>query len=163
MSFQTEPIPYLPVFVYGTLRPGQANYPLLHGFTVSEEPASVAHMDLFALPFYPMALSGTGTLIGDLLFLAPTTYRRLLQRLDDLEGWFPGRPNCPFKRIQCQVTTQTRPQQLAWMYIGNRAYLGAESVQIDHGDWVRYRSQRAADERVSLQSLDVSTSPMPTR
>jgi gamma-glutamylcyclotransferase (GGCT)/AIG2-like uncharacterized protein YtfP len=154
MSFQVEPIPYWPVFVYGTLRPGQENYALLRGFTVAEEPAYAAHLDLFALPSYPMALSGSGTVVGDLLFLAPAIYRRLLQHLDDLEGWVPNQIGCQFRRVPCRVTTQARLRQPAWMYIGNRPHLGAEAVRIDHGDWVRYRRQQASYEQASLRLRD---------
>jgi len=143
MSFLPEQLPYLPVFVYGTLRPGQPNYGLLHGFTVTEVPARVVHLDLFALPFYPMALAGSGIVLGDLLFLAPFVYHDLIMRLDELEGWFPELPDCQFRRVQCRAITQAQAEHDAWTYLGNRAYLGAEPALIDHGDWVRYRAQPA--------------------
>ena len=154
MSFPLEQTPYLPVFVYGTLRPGQENYALLRGFTVAEEPAQVANLDLFALAHYPMALSGSGIVFGDLLFLAPAVYPSLLRRLDALEGWVPGQADSLYRRVRCRATTHARWRQAAWMYLGNRDYLGAEPTLIDHGDWVRYRSQEASRHRLSSQRLD---------
>lgn len=154
MSFLPDQVPYLPVFVYGTLRPGQTNYGLLRGFTVTETPAQIANMDLFALPDYPMALSGSRIVVGDLLFLTPTSYRSLLLRLDDLEGWIPELPNCQFRRIQCRATIQGQGEHDAWMYIGNRTYLGTEPELIDHGDWVRYRSHQASSGLASYRWRD---------
>jgi gamma-glutamylcyclotransferase (GGCT)/AIG2-like uncharacterized protein YtfP len=65
----------LPIFVYGTLRPGEPNHGLLlRGRTVAEEPARMRGMALYDGPGYPYAVerlgdgaaegTGTGTVTG---------------------------------------------------------------------------------------------------
>ncbi|MGK5543780.1 gamma-glutamylcyclotransferase family protein [Streptomyces sp. URMC 127] len=78
----------LPVFVYGTLRPGQANHGrFLRGRTVAEEPALLRGAVLYEGPGYPYAVAEPGGEVrGELVRPAPDVYAAVLASLDELEG-----------------------------------------------------------------------------
>ena len=75
------------LFVYGTLRPGEKNYPAyLAGGTLREEPASVTGLLCYdAVEGYPYLLPGAGRVAGELMTLDPAAYLPTLDALDALE------------------------------------------------------------------------------
>lgn len=78
------------VFVYGTLKPGHANWTRLLRGRVRHFRAAKVRGQLLALPQgLPAAVPGEGWIYGYLLTLpAPD----LLERIDALEGFHPRRP-----------------------------------------------------------------------
>lgn len=104
------------IFVYGTLKPGGANYGLCAGKIVAVQPA-LAHGQLFALPVgYPAMTPGTGKVQGYLL-----TFRdgAILQALDQLEDYNPSREpdQNEYERHWIEVLDpQLQPLGQAWAY-----------------------------------------------
>jgi len=108
----------LRVFVYGTLKPGEANYDYLQGKTFSVCDA-VTKGHLYHLPTlgYPALIPGTGTVYGSLLhFIDP----EILAHLDALEGYAPDRParENEYQRQQLAVySLNGAPLGQAWGYV----------------------------------------------
>src|SRR4051812_15277301 len=78
------------LFVYGTLRPPQANtavedsryFSAIAEFVLAHEPASLIGAELYDLGSYPAAIPGEGRLVGDLLQVAPAA----IPMADRIEG-----------------------------------------------------------------------------
>ncbi|MEU3555758.1 gamma-glutamylcyclotransferase family protein [Streptomyces fragilis] len=157
MSPRTE---RLPVFVYGTLRPGGFYHPsYLLGRTTAEEPATLRGAVLHEGPGYPYALeqdgaeigagtdAGAGTDVdvepgvvhGELMTLVEDGYERVLDALDQLEEYRPGDPSSLYLRAVRDVTrTRDGETVRAWVYLAAprlAARLRAEGRVIAGGDW----------------------------
>ena len=79
----------LQVFVYGTLKPGEANYHLCEKQVLKAEKA-IALGELYALPMgYPAMTLGNSKVHGYLLTFAD---EKILTVLDDLEDYDSTRP-----------------------------------------------------------------------
>ncbi|MER6910979.1 gamma-glutamylcyclotransferase family protein [Streptomyces sp. NPDC000594] len=147
-------IPELPFFVYGTLRPGEANHARhLLGRTVAEEPARWPGAVLYEGPGYPWALErpgapggpaeagGTGDtgVAGELVTAAPGSYRRVLADLDALEEFLaPGDPRNLYERVTREVRRADGTPVRAWVYLtapGPAAALRG-GTPIPGGDWL---------------------------
>ena len=93
------------VFVYGTLKPGEANYPrYCAGKVVDAKPAYVLGK-LFALPQgYPAMIKGDSQVYGYLLTFAQG---EALTELDELEDYHPSRQNSEnlYNREQIEIFT----------------------------------------------------------
>ncbi|MDX3328964.1 gamma-glutamylcyclotransferase [Streptomyces sp. ME02-6979-3A] len=91
----------LPLFVYGTLLPGEPNHDrFLRGRTCQERPAVLPGALLYEGPGYPYAVEGHGTVHGALVTAAPGAYAELLGLLDDLEEFLgPGHPRNLYERV----------------------------------------------------------------
>lgn len=89
----------LPFFVYGTLRPGEANHDLfLRGRIRSEEPGRLTGALLYDGPGYPYVVEETGGEVkGELVTPWADAYAELLVALDELEEVHPGRPAQPVR------------------------------------------------------------------
>ncbi|MFD7133962.1 gamma-glutamylcyclotransferase family protein [Streptomyces sp. NPDC059894] len=134
-------VPELPFFVYGTLRPGEANHGLLlRGRTLPEEPARLRDAVLYDGPGYPYAVEESGGLVtGDLVTALPEAYERLLADLDRLEEYRPGDPRNLYERVVREVLRDGvgRPVR-AWVYLaapGVAARLRAHGEPIPGGEW----------------------------
>jgi gamma-glutamylcyclotransferase (GGCT)/AIG2-like uncharacterized protein YtfP len=138
---------YLPIFVYGTLRPGQVNYHrFVHGKTAHEAPAVLPDHAMFVLGRYPCitADAHSGAVIGDLLYLLPELFQEVLAALDQLEEYVPGDPSSPYLRVRRSVRTGDAGEpphiSLAWVYVaGEPALLRRPACQeVSGGDWPAY-------------------------
>lgn len=116
------------VFVYGTLRRGERNYPLVEGLVVKVLPGHMEGFRLFHLaegrnrPYpYPGMVPGEGRVYGEVLFL-PEEALSLLDELEEEE----------YRRVRVWVETEEGPL-LAWMYL----YLGdlEGAVWLPGGVW----------------------------
>lgn len=134
--------PCLPVFVYGTLRPGQKNYRhYLLGKTVREERATITGA-LYYVPHggYPYLLPEAGTVTGDLMFLTPEFYETTLRDLDRLEEY-----DCDYEkhsvylRRRATVSLGDGSPCEAWVYYWNEPTISGE--RIPGGDFTN-RSER---------------------
>ncbi|MDJ0344649.1 gamma-glutamylcyclotransferase family protein [Streptomyces sp. H10-C2] len=144
-------LPRLPFFVYGTLRPGEANHGLLEGRTAAQRPAELPGAVLYDGPGYPYAVAVTGTageavaeaasVHGDLVHLLPELYESVLADLDRLEEHVPGAPGNLYERVVREVWCDGRARA-AWVYLAGEELARAlrESGRlVPGGDWGRAR------------------------
>lgn len=128
--------PFLPVFAYGTLRPGHGNHSWIADDVLGTQTATMNGLALFDNGAFPYAVENPASAItGDLLHLDPTTYPRALRHLDHLEGFQERSPahTCHYLRIIRETTTGVR----AFIYLaGPRATARIDSLpRIPSGDW----------------------------
>ncbi len=121
----------LPLFVYGTLKPGKSNYAsFLAGRTVAEQPASLAGAALFTHGPYPYLVIDSGLVetydqvSGTLLTIHPALYCEVLNRIDWLEGYRPGCSSSEYQRLARAVQTIQGPVE-AWLYVAGPPVLVA--------------------------------------
>lgn len=132
------------VFVYGTLRPGGRNYPLLQDSTVNEEPAIAEGLALYdnSSGTFPYAAAQPGRAVsGTLCTITDQQWPAVRRRLDLLEGFHPRHPaTSHYLRRRWPVRTTPMDDAaarsaIAWLY------LAAPRVRIDtsrlvaSGDW----------------------------
>lgn len=130
-----------PVFVYGTLRAGEANHHLVAD-TARTAPAWLADHALHGhgLPF-PYVTPRTGAWVrGEVVWPAERHDRALLARLDRLEGFVAeGDPANHYDRVACVCRLEEGAPVSAWVYLagpGARARLAAGPDRtVASGDW----------------------------
>jgi gamma-glutamylcyclotransferase (GGCT)/AIG2-like uncharacterized protein YtfP len=110
--------PDLYVFVYGTLKPGAANFDRYCGNKVVTSHRAYIYGDLYYLPVcgYPGAIHGTGQVCGFVISFNDAT---ILQDLDELEDYDPQRQPAENDYTRELVTTYTPdriPSISAWAY-----------------------------------------------
>ncbi|GGX86847.1 gamma-glutamylcyclotransferase family protein [Streptomyces hiroshimensis] len=130
----------LPVFVYGTLRPGQVNHRhYLGGRTVAAEPARLRGAVLYEGPGYPYAVAEPdGEIRGELVFVEPGAYTAVLASLDELEGCGPGGAGEMYVRVRRQVLPEGGGAVGAWVYLAADATarrLRAVGTRVAGGSW----------------------------
>jgi gamma-glutamylcyclotransferase (GGCT)/AIG2-like uncharacterized protein YtfP len=132
----------LPFFVYGTLRPGQANHDLfLRGRIRSEEPGRLTGALLYDGPGYPYAVEEPGgEVAGELVTPRSDAYAELLAVLDELEEYSPGDPRNLYERVARQVIrTADGTSVRAWVYVAAPPVairLRTRGKLIESGDWL---------------------------
>jgi len=108
------------VFVYGTLKPGEANYQKYCAGKVLNAKRAVILGKLFALPMgYPAITLGQNQVHGYLLSFSDP---EILQALDYLEDYQPNRPSSEnlYNRQQVEAYTQQgEALGWAWFYLMN--------------------------------------------
>lgn len=112
----------LPVFVYGTLRPGEKNYPsYLAGRTVGETTATAAgELYFVAGGGYPYVEPGPGRVAGELVHLDPRCYEQTLREIDALEEYDPDdEAHSVYLRRRTTVTLADGSRVAAWIYYWN--------------------------------------------
>ncbi len=112
----------LPVFVYGTLRPGEKNYPrYLGGRTSRERRGSVeGRLYFVAEGGYPYLLPEPGRVVGELVELQPEGYAATLAALDRLEEYDPrDEAGSVYLRRKTWVTFADGAVERAWVYYWN--------------------------------------------
>lgn len=113
----------LPIFVYGTLKPGEPNYlRYLTGQTAREQPAWLVEAALFTEGPYPFLVTTpdlvtpTDVVQGVLITLRPPVYDLVMADLDRLEGFVEDSPQTLYQRVALEVNTPSGPQR-AWIYL----------------------------------------------
>lgn len=137
----------IPVFVYGTLRPGEGNWPLLAAHATATTEARLADHALYGLRLgFPYAVAQAGASVhGDLVEIDPRRYGDALADLDRLEGYRRGDTHNHYERrfVTVEANGTRRP---AWVYLDSawarRRLTAAE--QITSGDWRARDTQRCA-------------------
>jgi gamma-glutamylcyclotransferase (GGCT)/AIG2-like uncharacterized protein YtfP len=137
------------VFVYGTLRPGRANWPVAEPYCAGHQPAALPGFGLYALAYPVVApLGATGEadppaspgVRGDLLRLHPPRADQALARLDAFEGVDPRRrERSYYERIRAEVVTDDGNRHLAWVYVPGddlRSQIGP-AHRVAGDDWPR--------------------------
>ncbi|MBH8573626.1 gamma-glutamylcyclotransferase [Nostocaceae cyanobacterium CENA369] len=106
------------VFVYGTLKPGEANYDRYCAGKVVDAQRAFAIGELFALPMgYPAMTIGEHFIHGYLLFFADL---KILDILDELEDYQPTRQISQnlYSRQQVEIyNLQGLSLGCAWVYL----------------------------------------------
>ncbi|MHC5906221.1 gamma-glutamylcyclotransferase family protein [Streptomyces sp. S6] len=156
----------LPFFVYGTLRPGEANHALhLSGRTLTEEPARLTGAVLYDGPGYPYAVEAPGGLIhGDLVTVAPEYYADVLTDLDLLEQYRADDPDSLYLRVTREVVREHGSQAVrAWVYVASPRLAGplrAGGDLVPGGDWLaRHRPDGVSITRSHLPGEVFPTPP----
>ncbi|MEE4380260.1 MAG: gamma-glutamylcyclotransferase [Candidatus Competibacteraceae bacterium] len=115
------------VFVYGTLRRGEANHHWLGDAPLLGQHCTAARYTLLDLGPYPAVVTkGRTAIVGELYALD----EGLLSHLDELEDY-------PREYTRERITI---PQGKAWMYLYRQP--PADAVIIPSGDWCRWRRTR---------------------
>jgi gamma-glutamylcyclotransferase (GGCT)/AIG2-like uncharacterized protein YtfP len=135
--------PRLPFFVYGTLRPSEANHDwLLRGRTDFEVPAVLPGAALYDGPGYPYVVDDPdgGRVVGELIEPLPELYDQVLADLDRLEEYVPGGRGNLYERVAREVRADSRGTVTAWVYLAGAALeraLRTDGRRIPGGDWKR--------------------------
>ena len=128
-----------PFFVYGTLRAGQANSPLLRGAITRARPALLRGAQLFDLGPYPMIVEAdAGQVWGELLEIESVQHAAILEVLDRLEGVDgadPENPDALYRRLKRRVWVEDETVE-AWVYFG-RELVARRGRLVENGDWLR--------------------------
>ncbi len=134
----------LKVFVYGTLKPGEANYDRYCKPWVVEAKAAIVYGELYHLPFgYPALTPGNTPVQGFLLYFSNSN---ILVSLDELEDYHPDRPieANEYFRTQTDVfepeanRNLIAPRRLgqAWLYQMRPALINQLSgIWLPEGNW----------------------------
>ncbi len=106
------------VFVYGTLKPGEANYQRYCGLQVVDAKKAYTFGKLFALPMgYPAMTLGDSLVYGYLLTFVDA---KILSNLDILEDYQPSRQRTEnlYNRQEVEIyDLQGRSLGIAWVYL----------------------------------------------
>ena len=128
----------LPVFVYGTLRPGGLAFRRIALFVRGIERAVLLGADLYDLGAYPMALPGAGIVVGELLTVHDEVYAYALHGLDRYEGYDAARDDGLYLRQRVTVTPSEGRPVTAWTYLGKPETVAGRPI-IAGGDWLAAR------------------------
>lgn len=129
------------LFVYGTLKRGQLNGPLLAPYRRSVEPAwTRGH--LYDLGLFPALVRGEGTVQGEIVRLAAADLARVLPILDQLEDYRPNDAvNSIYLRRVIDVWTASGEHERAYAYCFNRDHTALPRVA--SGRWFGSAANRA--------------------
>jgi gamma-glutamylcyclotransferase (GGCT)/AIG2-like uncharacterized protein YtfP len=139
-----------PVFVYGTLRPGQGNYQrLLVGRSVRESPAIVIGLALYGTGF-PYAVPQPGArVVGELITINPDQYVEVLDDLDALEGYRAEQQSrSHYIRVTRSVIAHCalpgggtwEAFHTAWIYLAGPGVRAGTLPRITDDDWLAHVS-----------------------
>lgn len=108
-----------PIFVYGTLRPGEGNARVWVDRAEARHDGTCfvlgrALVDSGGFPYLVPAL--TAQTVGALIVPADEHYDAVLDRMDDLEGYHPDSRHNHYERITIAVVTPDGPVR-AWTYV----------------------------------------------
>ena len=130
----------LPVFVYGTLRPGQPNWErLLAGHSERVVAGRLPGAILLDCGHYPAAVErpgadAAGGAAGEVVWIAPAAWSAVLTALDHLEGFAPGDPDPLFDRVVRPVDTADGSVD-CWVYLAGRPLSDPARAVVAGGDW----------------------------
>ncbi|MDA0831981.1 MAG: gamma-glutamylcyclotransferase [Planctomycetota bacterium] len=111
-SFSHAP---LPLFVYGTLRQGQCNHHYLHG---KYSRRLIAKLPGFHRVHPIMVMKHpTASVEGELYFIKPELYRKVMEACDLLEELHPGQTVGPDYRRICLPVETAEGIVDAWAYV----------------------------------------------
>ena len=121
-------------FVYGTLKRGQANYPLLAPYVRAAEPAAARGL-LFDHGPFPAMVAGAGRVRGELLTLEPADLAAALAVADLLEDYRADDPaGSMYLREIVEVETTGGARARAYTYFYNRDT--GDLRPVPSGEWV---------------------------
>jgi len=127
----------LKVFVYGTLKPGERNYPFYCTQAI-EVIEAIAYGKLYDLPMgYPAAVFPESDLVRG--YILTFTNAAVLQALDELEDYYPHQPISQnlYQRHQIEVyNPNSNSLGTVWTYSMSQQQINAYGgVLISNGWW----------------------------
>lgn len=128
----------LPLFVYGTLRPGTPGFATyLDGAALSVRPATVRGLLwLHPVEEYPYLSSGDGIVCGELVEVEAAAWGRIIATLDSYEDYTAeDEPGSLYLRRPVTASPGDGTTISAWTYFWNRPDL--PGTLIPGGDWFR--------------------------
>ncbi|MCA9950315.1 MAG: gamma-glutamylcyclotransferase [Anaerolineales bacterium] len=133
----------LPIFVYGTLLPGQPNAYMWADSVKKVETAVFPQGLLYDMGHYPMLVEEPGgSIIGAIFTLHNAHFQQVVQRLDELEDYNPqAHAQSPYRREKRIVGLRNGRSIQAWTYLGNPSYVKG-MPPITSGDWVSHASKK---------------------
>lgn len=144
----TETTEQRPVFVYGTLRPGQGLHSVVRGSVSHIERATLAGVTMRGGQGFPYLIRDEASevpAVGDLLYLKPGCYEAVLANLDRIEGYHGPRSGNHYDRELVEVRTSAGHVR-AWVYVASQrtaSRIGHLPVIIS-GDWLAKRYETGA-------------------
>jgi gamma-glutamylcyclotransferase (GGCT)/AIG2-like uncharacterized protein YtfP len=128
----------LPLFVYGTLMPGQPAFYRLAPSVVRSRQAVIHGLVMHDAGAYPVAVYGEGHIVGEALWLKEAGYAPLLDALEAYEG--PA-----YRRERCTAHLADMGEKIeVWVFVG-AAEFGSQLPSVAGGDWrqwLRHRQRR---------------------
>jgi gamma-glutamylcyclotransferase (GGCT)/AIG2-like uncharacterized protein YtfP len=136
---------HYPALVYGTLRPGEGNYSwCLKGYTTSEVDVRLDGFTMHGQSGYPYVTRGIGTITATLVTIDDFVYGRVLNSLDNLEGYRgEGDHHNHYDRVLHTFNMEDGTEVKAWIYLAQNEFSlrQARSLPvIPSGDWVKHVS-----------------------
>ena len=131
---------HLPFFVYGTLLPDQPNFPLWESDIIAMEPATLVGSRMYDMGYYPMLVTAVPSEVvqGMCITIHEAPYNAVLQRIDDLEGYDPTKPDeVGYQRQAVEIVLANGRTQPAWVYLG-QPELVTDKSPVAGGDWAAY-------------------------
>ena len=129
-----------PVFVYGTLRPGQPNWErLLAGRSERVTAGRLPGVVLLDCGHYPAAVErpGGGVAVGEVVWIRPEAWPAVLPALDHLEGYEPNARDPLFHRVVRAVETAHETVD-CWVYLAGRMRAETTRPIVAGGDWLAH-------------------------
>jgi gamma-glutamylcyclotransferase (GGCT)/AIG2-like uncharacterized protein YtfP len=129
---------HLPFFVYGTLLPGEANYPLWREAIAAMTPAALPGARLYDLGYFPMAVEmpqegPQGEVIGLVVYPKPEYYASAVALLDLVEGFDPdAMGQGAYRRSRRVVRLANGEPIVAWVYLGHPRYVAGLEPLTSH-------------------------------
>jgi gamma-glutamylcyclotransferase (GGCT)/AIG2-like uncharacterized protein YtfP len=144
-----------PIFVYGSLRPGELFYTRVRPYVEKVEPAELHGMQLYSLGDFPGMVwdaSARNPVKGDLLHIYKGYWAEAISVLDRIEG-----EGFLYKRTQIIVICGETPVA-AWTYLlRDLEKLIAQMDRIDSNDWKAERAQNATNRKSDSSTKPIST------
>jgi gamma-glutamylcyclotransferase (GGCT)/AIG2-like uncharacterized protein YtfP len=87
---------------------------------------------------FPFIVPGEGTVVGELMYINPSLYERVLKDLDHLEGASEKNPKLRmYNRLEVEAETENGDVVKCWAYFWNRP-VSKFDLPIPSGDWVEF-------------------------
>lgn len=139
-GYPAPEVRYPPLFVYGTLRPGESAWNRLASAATSTTTTTTPNGSLYRLPngTYPFLVPGGLGVWGDLVSIRPDAYAATIASIDAYEGYNPNRPINSQPYVRALITTASGVRAYAWIATPQQAaYIRTAGNIIPTGDWKR--------------------------
>lgn len=129
------------LFVYGTLRPGQSNWPQIAALTLDTQTAIMRGFEMYHLPEgYPAVIGGVGEVRGTLVWPEDGARDELLQTTDRIERFAPGDETSLYRRVVAGVG---HARAFIYLFHPSRIdHLKRHGTRVPHGNWPAFREER---------------------
>lgn len=138
MDAAPDPYAPLPLFVYGTLRPGLANHARFCADVTDVRRAAVAARLYRMADGFPVIVPDPhGRVLGELLtFPDPAGALRRIDPLEDVDPRAPAPPDARYeRRVVLAQPLDTGLPERAWAYVSTPAHV-VGATEVPGGDWL---------------------------